>query len=250
MISDNKKAFIAYLTAGDGGIAYTKSCAMALIAGGVDILEIGIPFSDPIADGPVIQAAMVRSLAQRTSFIDVLGLIQEIKQATNHQIPIVLFSYYNPILSVEKDNQYLLARDAGVDAMLIVDLPPESADAHVQACKTAHIAPVFVVTNTTPDNRIPFLSQLSPGFLYYACRKGTTGMRSALPADFTENIMRIKSQSSVPVVVGFGISNRDTAGIAIQYADGFVVGSAFVKAIAEGISMQALTTLAREIDPR
>jgi tryptophan synthase alpha chain len=241
------KANIAYLTAGDGGIQKTLKAALALINGGVNMLEIGIPFSDPVADGPVIQRAAQRAIQQQTTFVDILYLIKEIRKSSN--IPLILFSYANPIFKAMQTSFLNEAKRAGIDGILLVDCPiEESQDFHEQ-CTQLEIAPIYVITPTTSVSRIRAIDQYGKGFLYYACRKGTTGVRSHLPEDFLEKIQHVKSNTQLPVVVGFGISNKETAAEVLQYADGVVVGSLFVKALEDGMKPEELTQLARTIFP-
>jgi tryptophan synthase alpha chain len=241
------KAFIAYLTAGDGGIERTLAAALALIEAGVNLLEIGVPFSDPIADGPVIQRASSRALALGTSLADVLWLTREIRKCSD--IPLILFSYLNPILVGSQSDFFVDAKQAGVDGLLIVDCPIEEAENIHQACMAQHIAPIYVLTPSTPLARIEKISAYARGFLYYACRKGTTGIRTHLPEDFIEKITVIKTIVHVPVVVGFGISERQQAEQILQYADGVVVGSLFVKALEDGLSLAELKSLVKLIYP-
>jgi tryptophan synthase alpha chain len=237
---DKGPAFIAYLTLGDGGLDYSLESALALAKGGVDLLEIGLPFSDPVADGPVIQQAMERSLQKGTKTDDFIPFLKAFRQKS--EIPIVLFSYYNPVLASGRD--FLVqAKEAGANGMLLVDLPyelmPESS-----------LDPILIVSTSTSQDRLQKIVQKGKGFIYYACQKGTTGMRGSLPAHFSHDIERIKRECSLPVVAGFGISNRQTAKEAVDFADGFVVGSYFVDAMSRKISSEELTDLARQIDPR
>ncbi|NNM59761.1 MAG: tryptophan synthase subunit alpha [Legionellales bacterium] len=241
------KTFVGYLTAGDGGIKRTLEAALALIDGGVNMLEIGVPFSDPIADGPVIQRAAARALESGTTLQDILWLTKEIRKKS--QIPLILFSYLNPILSAFTTSFFQDAENAGIDGALIVDCPiEESAQLH-QKLLDHHIAPIYVITPTTKIDRIKTIDHYGKGFLYYACRKGTTGVRSALPDDFVEKMNLIKSSTHLPVITGFGISTRDAAKTVLQYADGVVVGSLFVKALEEGAKPSELTSLAQSINP-
>jgi tryptophan synthase alpha chain len=241
----HKKAFIGYLTAGDGGIQHTFNAAMALIEGGVNMLEIGIPFSDPIADGPVIQRAAARSLAAGTTLEDVLWLTKQIRQHSD--IPLILFSYLNPILAGLSSNFLTDAKKAGIDGLLLVDCPLEESSFVREACRQHEIALIFVITPNTPLERIKKIDQHAQGFLYYACRKGTTGMRNALPDDFQQKMKSIKSVVHLPVVVGFGISNREMANCVLKHADGVVVGSLFVKALEEGMDPASLSALASSL---
>lgn len=243
---NHHKAYIGYLTAGDGGIKNTLQAALALIAGGVNMLEIGVPFSDPIADGPIIQRAATRSLHAGTTLKDILWLVQEIRQQSD--IPLILFSYLNPILSRIKTDFLKNAKLAGIDGLLLVDCPIEESTLIQDACQANDIAPIYVVTPATSLIRLEKIAHAAKGFLYYACRKGTTGVKTDLPEDFAEKIQFIKSIVSLPVVVGFGISNQTQVTTVLNYADGVVVGSLFVQALEEG-KLSTLTTLAQSLKP-
>ncbi len=241
-------AYVGYLTAGDGGMEASLQNFQALVKGGVNIVEVGVPFTDPIADGPTIQDAVTRSLAQGTTLDDVLVLIKQLRKKT--EMPIILFSYYNPIFAALKNDLLTRAKAAGVDGCLIVDLPIEEAKDYEQACMAAGIDPIFIISPSTPFERIRKIDQHSKGMLYYACRSGTTGVREKLPDDFVNKLADIKSVASWPVVAGFGISNQEMAKAVILHADGFVIGSLFVKAVANGNTPEQLTELVRSIDPR
>lgn len=240
-------AFVAYLTAGDGGIQRTFDAAMALIAGGVNILEIGVPFSDPVADGPVIQRAAARALERNTTLDDILKLIKQLREHT--EIPLILFSYLNPILNAIKKDFFAKAKSAGLDGVLLVDCPYEEAIEIHQQCTENKLAPIYVVTPTTSVERLKHIDHHASGFLYYACRKGTTGVRNAMPDDFADKLCEIKSLVEHPVVVGFGISNKEMSAEVLQHADGFVVGSLFVKALEDGVSLTDLTKIAQSLVP-
>jgi tryptophan synthase alpha chain len=218
-----KKLFIGYLTAGDGD---SLQKFRTLLNGGVDLLEIGIPFSDPVADGPVIQRAMVRSLAAGTSAKTALELVVALRKES--KAPIVLFTYFNPI---QKDLSHFLkeAKAAGVDGILVVDLPPEEAEGYQAQCLQLGLDPIFVVAPKTPKERIARIASLGRGFIYYACRKGTTGARAGLPEDLEEKIAEIRKATRLPVAVGFGIADPQQAKKILEVADAFVVGSYFVE---------------------
>jgi tryptophan synthase alpha chain len=242
----NGPAYVAYLTAGDGGMQRSLEAMLALIAGGVNILEVGVPFSDPVADGPIIQQAAARALTQGTTLAKVFNLITQLRQHT--EIPIILFSYYNPILAYG-ENFYRDAKQAGIDGCLIVDLPLEESAQYFQACSTFNIDPILLIAPSTPLERVKQINQCAKGFLYYVSRKGTTGIKSSLPEDFTSKITAIKSVITLPVVVGFGIANCETAKAVMKHADGFVIGSLFVDAVGKNIDAPELTQLANSIDP-
>lgn len=241
------KAFIGFITAGDGGIKRSLDAALALIEGGVNIMEIGLPFSDPIADGPVIQRAAARAIATGTTLQDALWLIENIRRHSD--IPLILFSYLNPILTAMQGNFFQEVKQAGGDGVLLVDCPLEESAEFQEQCQMHQLAPVFLIAPNTSKARIQKISQQGRGFLYYACRKGTTGIRSSLPKDFVEKMQTIKSQVNLPVVAGFGIADRQSAKKVVEHADGVVVASLFVKAIEENCSDAELTRLARSINP-
>lgn len=218
----NKKAFIGYLTAGDAG----KKEFLELVNLGVNILEVGIPFSDPVADGPVIQKAMARALQKRTTLEKVLEIICEIRAES--EVAILVFTYFNPI---QKDLSFFVrkVKEAGADGILIVDLPLEESFRYRKLCDEFDLAPIFVIAPSTPPERIEAIAKKGKGFLYYACRKGTTGVRSGLPEDLEIKVAQIRAKSTLPIAVGFGISDRKTADAVLEIADGFVVGSHFVE---------------------
>lgn len=234
------KVFAAYVTAGDCDISNIR----ALIKGGVNLLEIGVPFSDPIADGVVIQRAMQRALDAHTTLSDVFNLIKSIRLESD--IPIILFTYYNPILKSDALQQ---AKQAGVDGVLVVDLPFFEADDHLKTCAELDLAPIAVIAPTTTPERLKELAKQGRGFLYYACQKGTTGVRKDLPADVKDKLAQIKEITDMPVIIGFGIADRTASSAAVTMADGFVVGSYFIQAIESGISADDLTKLAISINP-
>ncbi len=243
----SEKVFVSYLTAGDGGIDVTVEAAKALVAGGVNVLEIGIPFTDPVGDGPVIQQAATRALENGTTPQMVLEAVRRLRQSL--ETPIILMTYYNPIL--QAGEAFLQdASTAGVDGILVVDLPPEFADEHLSSMARAKLAPIMLVCPNTPKERIAKIEQCGRGFLYYACRKGTTGERQGLPDDFVTKMTEIKAVTDLPVVTGFGIADSTSAREVLKHCDGFVVGSAFVRKVAEGATPQQLQTMAERIDPR
>jgi tryptophan synthase alpha chain len=240
------KALTAYLTAGDGGIQATRDAALALIQGGVNMLEIGMPFSDPIADGPIIQRATARSVKNGTTLEDILWLAKQIRQHSN--IPLILFSYLNPIISALQSNFLCAAKSAGIDGLLLIDCPLEESQFIRQQCDQHEIALIYVIAPTTALTRVKTIDAYAQGFLYYACRKGTTGIHKKLPDDFQKKIKAIKSIVNLPVIVGFGISNQEMTTQILEHADGVVVGSSFVKALETG-PPSALSKLARGIFP-
>lgn len=245
----HKKTFIGYITAGDGGVDYCVDCCLALIAGGVDILELGFPFSDPIGDGPVIQEASQRALKAGTTPETVLEIARRVRQKSN--TPLVLMSYYNPLL--QAGQKYLgHLKDAGFEAVLVVDLPaPQEGTPHpfLQSLKEAQLQSILLATATTDERRLRQIACHAEGFLYYVCQRGTTGIRKGLPSDFDSQISRLRQLVDLPIVAGFGIGDRTSATKAIEQADGCVVGSAFVKRMGDRISPSELTVVAAAIKP-
>ena len=239
--------FVAYITAGDGGLSRSLECMLALAKGGVDMIEVGVPFSDPVADGPTIAAAASRSLENGTTLEDIFQLVKQFRQQSN--VPIILFSYYNPLLQFGLTKCLKAAASAGINASLVVDLPIEEADDYQACCLKEGIDPIYIVSTSTPDERIATISAYSKRMLYYACRRGTTGVRSGLPDGFSTAVSRIKTLTHLPVVAGFGIADRESSAEVLASADGFVVGSLFVEAIAKGISPEKLTQMARDLIP-
>lgn len=248
-IFDHKKAFVAYLTAGHRGLEYTEKAAIALVKGGVDILEIGVPFSDPVADGPTIQLAMTEALTHKPTLTRIFKTIAQIKSQVD--APIVLFTYFNPLYCYGIERALEMASQSGVDGVLVVDLPIEESTAFFQACQQYHIEPICLLAPSTTPERAQYIAQKdNQGFLYYVCHNGTTGVRGELPTEYAEHIASLKSATNQPVVAGFGIGDREMAAKVVAHSDGFVVGSAFVKAIIDGASPEALTEMAIKLDPR
>lgn len=236
-------ARVAYLTAGDGG-ELSAEYFLALAKAGVNVLEVGIPFSDPVADGPVIQLAMERALKANTDITQVLKIIKKIRASTDAAI--IIFTYFNPImLHLEKFLTDIKA--AGADGILVVDVPLEESDELIGLCNKIDIAPIMVAAPSTSLSRVKLLSKRGSGFLYYACRKGTTGVKDNLPDDVITQIKHVKNASSLPVAVGFGVSNNIMVNQLLQVADGCVIGSYFVDAIANGKTPLELEKIAYEV---
>lgn len=242
------KSLVGYLTVGDGGVQSSLVAARALIEGGITMLELGVPFSDPIADGPVITRAASRALTAGTTLQDVLWLATEIRKQSD--IPLILFSYLNPILAVSKTTFFENARMAGIDGLLLVDCPLEEASYFQKQCLAHQIAPIYVITPSTSIARMQHIEQYGKGFLYYACRKGTTGVQAQLPLTFAEDIKRIKASVHLPVVAGFGIATAKDVQIVLDCADGAVMGSLFVKALEDGMQPAELIALVKSINPK
>lgn len=249
-IFQTKQTFVGFVTGGDGGINYCIDSCAALVEGGVDILEVGLPFSDPVADGPIIQRASKRSLEEGTTPALILEIAQGIRAHTD--VPLILFTYFNPLL--KKGDGYLKElQSAGFSAVLVVDLPPPlegGPQPFFHSIKAAGLHPIFLASPSTDERRLSGIAEISEGFLYYACQKGTTGIREALPNDFAFHLSRIRQTVRLPVAAGFGIGDRKSAKAALEHADGFVVGSAFVKMMENCADPEELQRLARSIDPR
>ena len=242
----NKKPFIGYITAGACGHKKTVSAALAMIDGGVDILELGIPFSDPVGDGPVIQCAHQRALKNKTTPSIVLEVVKEIRKKS--KAPIVLMTYYNPILQAGK-SFFLKAKKVGVDGILIIDLPIEEAQDYLKNMKASKLDPIFLVTPSTKSERLKKIASSSQGFIYYASQKGTTGVKKSLPRDLAKNVKQIKKISSKPVAVGFGIGSKKDAASVLKVADAFVVGSLFVSLLDQKATQEQIKNKARSLKP-
>lgn len=229
--SDGRPAMIAYITGGDPSLAASAKIALAMEKAGVDLLELGIPFSDPLADGATIQAAAGRALAAGASVPGILELVREIRKTS--QIPIVLFAYLNPvyIYGFEKFQQDAAA--AGADGLLLLDLPPQEAARNAELSSTHGLQSIRLIAPTTPPQRLKEITDAAEGFIYYVSREGVTGEQSSLSTDIAERVAAIRALTKVPVAVGFGISNPEQAATVAGLADGVVVGSAIVRRIAE-----------------
>ena len=234
---ENRAAFVAYLCAGDPDFATSLAVCRAALEAGVDVLELGVPFSDPLADGPTNQLAAQRALASGTTSAQVLELVREIRRFS--QVPIVFYTYYNLVFANGIEQYVRTAKDAGVDGLLTLDLPPEEAGELSAACRKHDLKTVFIVAPTTPDHRLPIVCGAATGFIYYVSREGVTGVRGDLAGNIPQAIARIKAHTSLPVVVGFGISTREHVHAVAVNADGVVVGSALVNVIKDGLANRA-----------
>lgn len=237
-----EKALVVYLTAGDPDLETTYHLILSLDKAGVDILEIGVPFSDPTADGPIIQAASQRALNRGITLYSILAMIKSVRRVSN--IPIVLFGYYNPIFSYGNGKFAVTAKKSGIDGILIVDLPPEESHELRSHTDGAGIDFISLIAPTTTDSRIKKITHNAKGFLYYISITGVTGTAKPLIANIREDVYRIRKISPLPLVVGFGISSPRQAGEIAPIADGVVVGSAFVHLIAENMGNKNLVRIA------
>jgi tryptophan synthase alpha chain len=226
-----KKALIPYITGGDPKPGLTVELMHVLVETGADIIEIGVPFSDPMADGPVIQLACERALAHNTSLRDILAMIKKFR-SENVKTPVVLMGYLNPVEVIGYDAFVNEATDAGVDGVLLVDMPPEEAVNVGHLFKEKDLKMIYLMAPTTPDYRVDLIARESSGYIYYVSVKGVTGS-AALDVDDVElNLKRIRAKTDLPLAVGFGISGGKTAAAVSKISDGVIVGSALVKCIA------------------
>lgn len=221
------KAFVAYLVAGDPHLDRTANMIETLDHIGVSVVELGVPFSDPLADGVVNQLGSQRALEAGTTVAKILDMVKQVRTRT--QIPIVLFTYYNPIFKYGVDRFAQDATNAGVDGVLVLDLPPEEVESEWNLPKS--LQRISLIAPTTPDERIGEIARASSGFIYYVSREGVTGMQDALPVNIESQLNVIKAATDLPICVGFGISNPEQAAAVARFADGVVVGSAIVDRI-------------------
>ncbi len=246
---ENTRGLIAYITAGDPCPERTVELVLALEQGGADIVELGVPFSDPIADGPVIQRAGERALKAGTTLTKVLGILRELRQRS--QIPVIVFSYLNPVLRYGFERFARDAAAAGADGALMTDLNIEEAEPYLREIRRNNLDPVFLVSQTTPDDRLRKLSQSSAGFVYLVSRAGVTGEQAALSEHALALIERTRRVTALPLALGVGLSKPEHMAALAPYADAAVVGSAFMRVIEEHHSQpdlaSRLTVLARQL---
>jgi tryptophan synthase alpha chain len=228
----NQKGFIAYICAGDPDLDATAELATAFERSGVDILELGIPFSDPLADGIVNQCAAQRALAKGATVDKVLKTIRKIRDA-GCSLPIVCYSYYNPIFHYGLEKFIHDAKKAGMDGLLNLELPPEEAGTYEKAMDKNGLYSIFLVAPTSPEERIKKIAEKARGFIYYVSREGVTGERSSVENSIQAMVKKIRNHSKLPIAVGFGISTPEQVRQVSKHADAVVVGSSIVKKIAE-----------------
>lgn len=227
--AENKKALIAYLMAGDPSLAHTEQLVLALDLAGADVIELGVPFSDPIADGPVIQRAAQRALQSGTSLRQILELVTALRQRTN--VPIVLMLYYNSIFALGHEAFCQAAKEAGVDGLIVPDMPPDEAGPLKGPAEAAGIELIFLLAPTSTPDRRKFVARQSHGFVYYVSLTGITGAKLTNIADVGENVQKIRKVAGTPIAVGFGVATPDDAANVAKVADGVIVGSAIVRLI-------------------
>ena len=220
---------VAYITAGDPSLDATLKFVLALAEAGTDVIELGVPFSDPLADGPTIQRASERALKSGTTLTGVLDLVRRIRQSS--QVPLVLFSYYNPILQMGLEKFASVAASAGADGVLATDLTPEESDNYRRILAAHHLDAIFLGAPTSTDERLAKIAACSSGFLYLISRTGVTGAKDALPDDLPALLRRARAVKSLPIAVGFGISLPGHVSVLGGLADAAVVGSALVSEI-------------------
>lgn len=228
---EGKRAFIVYIGAGDPNLEATRQLALAFDQAGVDVLELGVPFSDPLADGLVNQLAAQRGLESGTTPPKLLATVAAIRREV--QIPIVLYIYFNLIHRVGMERFINDAAKAGVDGLLVLDLPPEESDSYESLMRQAGLCQIYLIAPTTPEDRLAAIVKRGAGFIYYISREGVTGMQSKVASNLGEQVAKIREHTALPIAVGFGISNPEQAKLVAQAADGCVVGSAIVNQIAQ-----------------
>ena len=221
--------FVPFITAGDPDLATTELLLIELAASGADIIELGVPFSDPVADGEVIQHASERALRKGVTLRDLLTCVAQTRHRIN--VPIVLFSYFNPLLKFGENRLADEAKRAGVDAVLVTDLIPEEAQTWIQTLIRHELDPIFLVAPTTSDKRLAQIAKLARGFIYAVSRAGVTGARDEMTQDAESLVKRVRAVSDLPVAVGFGISTAEQVREVWRFADAAVVGSAIVNQI-------------------
>lgn len=235
--AENRAAFVAYVCAGDPDFETSVEVCRSLLANGVDVLELGVPFSDPLADGLTNQLAAQRALESGMTAARVFELVKRVRQFS--QTPIVFYTYYNLVFANGVDAYVRAAKEAGVDGILTLDLPPEEAGDVTDACRKHGVDTVFIIAPTTPEARIPTIAKVTTGFLYYVSREGVTGVRDQVASNIPEAVARIRAHTKLPMVVGFGISTREQVAQVAAHADGVVVGSALVNCIRDNLKDKA-----------
>jgi tryptophan synthase alpha chain len=232
--AENRAAFVAYVCAGDPDFETSVEVCRALLENGVDILELGVPFSDPLADGLTNQLAAQRALESGMTAARVFELVKRVR--TFSEAPIVFYTYYNLVFANGVEAYVRAAKSAGVDGILTLDLPPEEAGEVATACKAHGVDTVFIIAPTTPDERIERIAGVTTGFIYYVSREGVTGVRDQVAANIPEAVARIRARTQLPMVVGFGIGTRAQVAEVAAHADGVVVGSALVNCIRDQLN--------------
>ncbi len=239
----HKPGIVVYLTIGDPDLATSKQIALAAIDAGADVLELGVPFSDPLADGPVIQRASERALLHGTRLTDVLALARELR-AEHPQTGLVIFSYLNPILRLGLEKFCALAQEAGVDGVLVTDLIVEEAEKYRAAMRQHKLQPIFLAAPTSPDARLEQIAKASEGFVYAISRTGITGTQSQVADGAQQLVERLRRYTKLPIALGFGISSAAHVAAVGAFADAAVIGSAIVSIIEKSTPAEAPTAVA------
>ena len=245
--AEGRTAFVAFITAGDPDLESCYELLAGLPGAGVDIIERGRPVTDPMADGPSVQASTIRALKAGQTMIKTLDMVRRFRAGGDNETPIVLMGYYNPIYRYGVDAFLKDAVEAGVDGLIIVDLPPEEDDELCVPAQAAGLNFIRLATPTTDDRRLPRVLQNTSGFVYYVSITGITGAAEAQAGDVGPEVARIKASTDLPVVVGFGIKTPETAKGIAGVADGAVVGSAIVQRIGEGVSVEDVLAFVRSL---
>jgi tryptophan synthase alpha chain len=225
----NQPSLVAYLTCGDPDLRTSREIALAAIDAGAEVIELGVPFSDPVADGPVIQRASERALKNGVTLPDVIKLAEEIRRECDAGL--IVFTYLNPILRLGLEKFATQAAEAGVDGALVTDLPVEEADAYLKQMRKRGLATVFLAAPTSPDDRLKRIAEVSTGFVYAVSRTGVTGARKELTEDAQKLVRRLRKFTKLPIAVGFGISAPEQFAAVGQFAEAAAVGSAIVRRI-------------------
>ena len=238
--AEDRRGFIPFITAGDPDLETTRALVVELARSGASLVELGVPFSDPVADGPVIQRASERALRGGVLLSDVLSVVRDARRETD--VPVVLFSYYNPLLQFGHARLCAEARRAGADGVLVTDLVPEEAEGFAAQLKADGLDMIFLVAPTSTDARLRLIAERASGFVYAVSRAGVTGVRAAVSDEAEQLVGRVRAATDLPVAVGFGISSRQQVVEVWRYADAAVVGSAIVAEIEQGIGRPDLVS--------
>jgi tryptophan synthase alpha chain len=235
-----RPSLVAYVTCGDPDLATTRDVVLAAIDAGANVIELGVPFSDPVADGPVIQRASQRALQHGTTLADVLKLAAEVRQHAQ-STGLIIFSYLNPILRMGLERFCKVARHAGVDGALLTDLPVEEAGDYLHEMRRNDLATVFLAAPTSTEERLKRIAEASSGFVYAVSRTGVTGARQQLPEDARKLVRRLRKYTQLPIAVGFGISTSEQFAAVGEFADAAVIGSAIVETIERNPGKEAVS---------
>jgi tryptophan synthase alpha chain len=227
LAKSHERALIPYVTAGDPDLETTKRLVLEMVRRGGDIIEIGVPFSDPLADGPIIQRASQRALLQGTTLRRILRTVREMRQDID--VPLVLMTYYNPVFRYGEEAFVVDAMDAGVDGIIVPDLPPEEAQGLMELTVDTPLDMIFLAAPTSTSARLALISEASRGFIYYVSRLGTTGVRDQLADDLRSMLEQLRARTAKPIAVGFGVSTPEHVRLVAELADGVVVASAILK---------------------